>query len=108
MPDEISATDLASRLKAAEPTLVLDVREPWEREIARLPADVHIPMNEIPGRLAEIVPPPGGIVVAYCHAGVRSYAVAAFLEQAGHKGAASLAGGIDAWSCEVDPLTPRY
>jgi len=108
MPEEISAPDLAARLKGAKPTLILDVREPWEREIGHLPGDLHIPMNDIPRRLAEIVPPPDGLVVAYCHAGVRSFAVASFLEQSGLKGVASLAGGIDAWSCEVDPQTPRY
>jgi rhodanese-related sulfurtransferase len=108
MPAEISAVDLAARLKAAEPMLIIDVREPWEREIGHLPADIHIPMNEIPGRLAEIAPAPGGAIVAYCHAGVRSFAVASFLEQAGHANVFSLAGGIDAWSCDVDPQTPRY
>jgi rhodanese-related sulfurtransferase len=108
MPEEISAGDLARRLRASEPILLLDVREPWEREVAHLPGDVHIPMNDLPRRLAEIVPPPGGVIVAYCHAGVRSLAVAAFLEQAGHPNVLSLAGGIDAWSCDVDPRTPRY
>jgi rhodanese-related sulfurtransferase len=107
MPAEITAAELASRLRAAEPILLLDVREPWEREIAHLPGDVHIPMDEIPRRLAEIVPPAGGVVVAYCHAGVRSYAVAGFLEQNGLS-AASLVGGVDAWACEVDPRMARY
>jgi len=108
MPQEILAGDLAGRLKRSEPTLLLDVREPWEREIARIPGDLHIPMNELPRRLSEIVPPPGGVIVAYCHLGVRSWAVAAYLEEAGHPKVLSLAGGIDAWSAEVDPALPRY
>ena len=107
MPKQISAAELASRLRAAEPILLLDVREAWEREIARLPGDVHIVMDEIPARLAEIVPPPGGSVVAYCHAGVRSLAVAGFLERQGLD-ALSLAGGIDAWAEDVDPRMARY
>lgn len=108
MPGEISATDLARRLKGPEPTVLIDVREGWEREIARLPGDLHIPMNDIPRRLSEIVLPPGGVIVAYCHAGVRSLAVAAFLEESGLPNVLSLEGGIDAWSSEVDPRTPRY
>lgn len=105
MPREISVAELASRLRAAEPLLLLDVREAWEREIARLPGDVHIPMDEVPRRAAEIAR--GTLVVAYCHAGVRSFAVASFLEQSGLE-AVSLAGGIDAWASEVDPRMARY
>lgn len=108
MPREIWVAELASRLRAAEPILLLDVREAWEREIARIPGDVHIPMDEIPARLAEIVPPAGGCIVTYCHAGVRSLVVAAFLEQKGLKDVVSLAGGIDAWAQEVDPRMSRY
>lgn len=105
MPREISVSELASRLRAAEPLLLVDVREAWEREIARLPGDVHIPMDEIPRRAAELAG--GRLVVAYCHAGVRSFAVAAFLEQQGVE-AVSLAGGIDAWADEIDPRMARY
>lgn len=107
MAREISVADLASRLRAAEPVFLLDVREGWEREIARLPGDVHIPMGEIPDRLAEIVPPSGGLLVTYCHLGVRSLEVAAFLERHGLE-AVSLAGGIEAWAQEVDPRMARY
>jgi rhodanese-related sulfurtransferase len=107
VPLEISTRDLSSRLAKKEPILLLDVRELWEHEIGHLPGDKHIPMNAIPARLGEIVPPPGGLVVCYCHLGVRSLAVAGFLEQSGIS-AVSLAGGIDAWSVEVDPSVPRY
>ena len=107
MPDEISASGLAARLREGQSVVIVDVREPWEREIGRLPGDVHIPMREIPARLGEIAVPPDGIIVCYCHAGIRSLAVAGFLEQSGIP-AVSLAGGIDAWSCEVDPGVPRY
>jgi len=105
MAREISVAELASRLRAAEPLLLLDVREAWEREIAHLPGDVHIPMDEVPRRAGEIAR--GRMVVAYCHAGVRSFAVASFLEQGGLE-AVSLAGGIDAWACEIDPRMARY
>lgn len=107
MPNEITVGELAKRLKAGEPTFLLDVREDWEREIAKLPGDVHVPMNEIPARLGEIAAPAGGVVVCYCHGGVRSFNVAAYLEKNGIP-ALSLAGGIDAWSDAIDPNVPRY
>lgn len=95
-------------ISTGKPVLIIDVREDWEREIGRIPGDVHVPMNEIPRRLAELRAPDGGKVVIYCHAGVRSLMAAGYLEENGIPGALSLAGGIDAWSCEVDPQVPRY
>jgi rhodanese-related sulfurtransferase len=108
MPEEISARELADRIREGKLLRIVDVREDWEREIGHLEGDVHIPMNEIPGRLADARAPEGGELVIYCHAGVRSMMVAAFLEQNGVPRALSLAGGIDAWSSEVDPRVPRY
>jgi len=108
MPGEISAQDLAARIAAGKPLLIVDVREDWEREVCSLPGDVHIPMNAIPSRIAEIRPPEGGEIVIYCHAGVRSMMAAGFLEQNGVARVLSLAGGIDAWSSEVDPRMARY
>jgi rhodanese-related sulfurtransferase len=65
-------------------------------------------MRSIPERLAEVKAPEGGDVVLYCHGGVRSLMAAGFLEQNGVPGVLSLAGGIDAWSCDIDPNVPRY
>ena len=109
MPRELSAADLAERLRAGRPVLLLDVREDWEREIAHLPGDLHVPLNTLPQVAGDLAVPAGAEVVVYCHAGVRSWMAAGFLEQqAGMKDVASLAGGIDAWSVEVDPALPRY
>ncbi|MBI3857788.1 MAG: hypothetical protein HY293_19065 [Planctomycetes bacterium] len=108
MPHEITVEDLAAKISAGKPLLVVDVREDWEREIARIPGSVHIPMNEVPRRAAEFKAPEGTEIVIYCHGGVRSMMVAGFLEQNGLKDPASLAGGIDAWSCAIDPSVPRY
>lgn len=109
VPREMPPEKLAELLKSGKPLLLVDVREDWEREIARLPGDVHIPLHAIPARAAEVVPPEGGEVVLYCHAGIRSWDAAAYLEQArGLKDVASLSGGIDAWSWRVDPSVPRY
>jgi rhodanese-related sulfurtransferase len=107
MPEEITARELAERVRQGKPLQIIDVREDWEREIGRIAGDVHIPMNSIPQRLADVKAPEGGEVVVYCHAGVRSMMVAGFLEQSGIPGVLSLAGGIDAWS-DIDPSVPRY
>lgn len=109
MPREISASELAEKLRSASPLLLVDIREAWEREIARLPGDVHIPIEDLPRRAAELRAAEGGELVLYCHAGVRSWMAAEYLEhQEGLKDVVSLGGGIDAWSCLVDPAVPRY
>ena len=98
----------------AEAPLLLDVREPWEFALAAIRVDglrtLHIPMNEIPGRLAELLDVNGATqpVVCICHHGMRSAQVVAFLERQGFDAAYNLAGGIDAWSDQVDAAVPRY
>ena len=108
MPREMTASDLAMRLKDGKPILLVDVREDWERGIAHLPGDLHVPLHSFVARAGEIVAPAGGEVVVYCHAGVRSWSAAQYLEHLGLKDVVSLAGGIDAWSVEVDPSVARY
>ena len=85
--------------------LLLDVREGWEVETAALPGITHIPMQEIPGRVAEL--DGDREIVSICHHGGRSMQVALFLERQGMK-VHNLSGGMDAWSREVDPTVPRY
>lgn len=85
--------------------LLLDVREAWEVQTAALPGITHIPMQEIPARLAEL--DGGRDIVSICHHGARSMQVAVFLERHGLR-VHNLSGGIDAWSREVDPSVPRY
>jgi len=108
MSTQIPADELKSRLDAGRPVHIVDVRDPWERAIASLDDDQHIPLGELPERLDEIQAPDGALVVVYCHHGVRSLAAAEFLKQQGMKGIVSLAGGIDAWSQRVDPKVPTY
>lgn len=108
MVKQMSVRDLAAKLSAGEPVLLLDVRKPWEHESAALPGSQLIPLDELPHRAAEVKVPENGVVVAYCHHGIRSLSAAAFLEQAGVAPVVSLAGGIDAWSLHVDPKVPRY
>jgi adenylyltransferase/sulfurtransferase len=108
MPRQITVHDLAQMRAAKAPLYMLDVRSLGEHQLVALPESVLIPLHELPARVAEIQPPPGATVVAYCHHGIRSLHAAAFLEQAGHANVVSLAGGIDAWSREIDPSVRRY
>ena len=90
--------------------VVLDCRENTELQMASVNPTgfslVHIPMNEIPGRLGQL--DPGRAVAVLCHHGSRSMRVAMFLQANGFDTVANIAGGIDAWSQELDPSVPRY
>lgn len=108
MPRQITVVELARMIAVGEDVMLLDVRQPWENETAQLPRSTLIPLGELEERVDEVAPPPGTLVVAYCHHGVRSLGAAAFLEQSGIHAVASLAGGIDAWSLQIDPDVPRY
>lgn len=107
MVPEIEPSAVAQRLKDRPDSLVLlDVREPFERRMAAILPSLHIPMNDIPGRIEEI--PRDRDVVVYCHSGARSLMVVGFLRANGFPRVANLSGGIDAWSVRVDPDVPRY
>lgn len=105
---QISPADLAAWLADAgrEKPLLLDVREPWEYEKARIEGARLVPMREIQARLGEL--DPSSEVVAICHHGGRSQQVAMFLEKSGFKKVHNLVGGVDAWSRNVDPAVPLY
>ncbi len=103
---QISPRELARWLTDPQPPVVLDVREPWELATASLTGAVHIPMHEIPARHAEL--PADRPIVCLCHHGMRSLQVAMFLERQGLAAVHNLAGGIDAWSRDVDPTVPTY
>ena len=105
MVAEVTPSELQARREGSDPPLVLDVREPWELEIVRLPGTLDIPMNEVPARLSEL--PKERDIVVMCHAGGRSLNVARYLEQRGYR-VLNLAGGIHAWACEVDPALRTY
>ena len=120
MIPQLSPADFANwRQHAGEaaPALpvVLDVREPWELQTASVKEDgfrlVHIPMREIPTRLAELQQTGAGTaqpIACLCHHGMRSLQVANFLTQSGFTEVVNLQGGIDAWSQQVDPSVPTY
>ena len=86
--------------------ILLDVREPWEWQLARIEGSRHIPMRDIPGRSEELDKTQPTVVI--CHHGVRSLQVVAFLERQGYERVYNIAGGIDAWAREVDASVPLY
>ncbi len=102
---EITPAEAAERLERGEVQLV-DVREPREWAYCRIEGATHAPLSRFLAHVQEI--DPERPVVLYCHTGVRSVYAAAFLQQQGFGEVYSLAGGIDAWSREVDPAVPRY
>ena len=106
MPRQISVTELKQRLDDHAELVLLDVREPEELALARLPGAVHIPMGEVPNRLHELAHDKE--IVVFCHHGIRSASVVQFLVQHDFEQVVNLAGGIDAWSASVDSSVPRY
>jgi rhodanese-related sulfurtransferase len=89
-----------------EYTLV-DVREPWEHQTAKIEGATLMPMGDVPSRAHQELDPEDHIVV-FCHHGVRSMNVTSWLRQQGFERAQSLAGGIDRWAREIDPSIPKY
>lgn len=113
MIEQVVPRDLAAWLAQARADgapLLLDVREPAECHLASVRANgvelVQMPMHSIPPRLHEL--DPDRPVAVLCHHGGRSMQVAMFLQQHGFARVANIAGGIDAWSVQVDPSVPRY
>ncbi len=104
---EIDATELVELRTGGKPMVLLDVREPWEYETARIEGSVLMPMGEIPGRVHQELDPETRIITV-CHHGMRSLNVAAWLRNQGFEQAQSLRGGIDGWSAGVDAKVPRY
>ena len=103
--EEVSADELARALRSDVAPMLVDVREPWEWEIARIEGSRLLPLGELPARLREL----GGTreIVTVCHKGQRSLAAQQLLQGAGFR-ARSLAGGIDAWATKVEPGMARY
>jgi rhodanese-related sulfurtransferase len=103
---EVSPTEYVREAADRPATLLLDVREPWEREVAMLPQALHVPMAELPDRLAEVGRDRD--VVVMCRSGGRSLKVAKYLEEQGYPSVANLTGGILAWARDVDPTLATY
>ncbi len=102
---QLSVKDLKKRIDAGEDVFILDVREPYEYQIAQIGGKL-IPQNDVPQRLAEI--PRDREIVVQCRSGARSQKIAEFLKQSGYQQVVNLAGGILAWSDEIDPKVQKY
>jgi rhodanese-related sulfurtransferase len=107
MDYEITAEEVKAKFDTTESFTLLDVREPWEFETARISGAKLISMGEIPARAHQELDPEEHIVVV-CHHGVRSMNVTVWLRQQGFEKAQSMRGGIDAWSRCVDDKVPLY
>ncbi len=109
LPFEIAVDELARRRDISvedQALAVLDVREPWEVEICRLPDSINIPLALLPGQLGTL--PRHGTLVVLCHHGMRSEQAAHWLRANGVANAVNLTGGIDAWARLVDPSMRIY
>jgi rhodanese-related sulfurtransferase len=105
--EEISAADAAALLRdQPESTLLLDVRESIELEMAAVEGALHVPMAEIPASLDRI--DKAKIILCLCRSGARSAQVTGFLADQGYDRVINVAGGILAWSAEVDNSIPVY
>ncbi len=103
-PLEMTVEEAAHRFHAGAE--LLDVREPMELDICKIPGSLDIPMGQIPGSLDSLSRE--GQLLVMCHHGARAHAVTAFLREQGFNNASNVAGGINAWAIEVDPEISRY
>jgi rhodanese-related sulfurtransferase len=109
LPFEISVADAADVLRdPAAPPLLLDCRTADEHQTASIAGSVLIPMQELPERVGELEAHRDRPVIVHCHHGMRSLRVTKWLRDQGFPQAQSMAGGIDAWSDQIDPAVPKY
>ena len=102
---QLTVKELKARRDAGEDIFLLDVREPYEYQIAQIGGTL-IPQNDVPNRLAEI--PRDREIIVHCRSGARSQKIAELLKQSGYKDVANVAGGILAWADEIDPSVQKY
>jgi rhodanese-related sulfurtransferase len=97
---------LKARLAAGDKLQLLDVREEWEYQTARIDGALLMPMGQVTARVAELDPAAETVVI--CHHGGRSMQIAGLLERQGFSSVINLTGGVDAWARAVDPSMPVY
>jgi rhodanese-related sulfurtransferase len=104
---EFTAIELRDYLATAQAQpLLLDVREPWEYDKARIDGSTLVPMRSVPERLAMLDPQRETVVI--CHHGIRSRMVGRYLESQGFSNIINLSGGVAAWASDVDRQMPTY
>jgi rhodanese-related sulfurtransferase len=109
LPLEITAKEVKRRLDEGEALQLIDVREPHEYQVCHIANSELIPMNTVPAALQQIEKKSDdGVLIVFCHHGMRSLSVVNWLRQQGVAECQSMAGGIECWSTDVDPSVPRY
>ena len=108
VPLEIDVRSVKQMRDRGDQFILVDCREPDEVATAKIDGSLHIPMRDTPARLGELPTDKLERIVVHCHHGGRSLRVTQFLRQQGFENAQNMAGGIDAWSLEIDPSVPRY
>ncbi|HKS97269.1 MAG TPA: rhodanese-like domain-containing protein, partial [Terriglobia bacterium] len=103
---EITAVQLKQMMDAKKPFVLIDVREPHEFQICRIPGSKLIPLGEVPRRMHELNS--ADDIVVHCRSGVRSAKAVEFLMQSGFRKIHNLKGGVLAWADDVDPSMPKY
>jgi rhodanese-related sulfurtransferase len=111
---EISPTEVSQKILAGEQFFILDVREVWELDSARItdPRIINLPMSVIGQKLNNAFPEelrnPEVEIIVMCHHGLRSGSVSSWMIQNGWKNITNLTGGIDAYAAQVDPSVGSY
>ncbi len=107
-PLEISCCDCDRQRKQGEKILLLDCREQEEYDLVAIEGATLLPMSQLMGRAGELAGKEADEIYVYCHHGMRSAQVTAWLREQGFEKAYSVAGGIDAWAVEIEPGMARY
>jgi rhodanese-related sulfurtransferase len=105
--EEIAATE-AAKLLAENAIVLIDCREPDEYALCSIPGAKLIPLGEWGEKFPHGFPGKDAAIVIHCHHGMRSLRATRWLRHQGYSNARSMAGGIEAWSLQVDPSVPRY
>jgi adenylyltransferase/sulfurtransferase len=103
---DIDPVEVKAKIERGDSFVLIDVREPHEYDIARIPTAKLIPLGELPKRFGELSD--GVEIVAHCRSGVRSAKAVDFLKKKGYRKVRNMRGGILAWSDKVDPTVPKY
>ena len=107
MVEDLTPREFLDQRAQGVPVTLIDVREDWEVKLAPVPSpNLHIPMGQITQRVGELDPNAATVVI--CRSGGRSAQVAQFLSTRGFGKVFNLAGGILAWSRDIDPKIPQY
>jgi len=106
--DEITALELKVKMDEKQDFVLIDVREPNEYDIARIPGATLVPLSQLPNRFHELDKYKGKEIVLHCKSGIRSRKAINFLKQQGYENLVNVAGGIAEWSNQVDSSVPKY